>query len=92
MTHPRAHPHAIHCLHTRGWHTRSWCLSCRRHWEDTCGELYSTAYERIADANLVHAILIEMEDGTLPIPPEILSLDLTDLGIETQRPAATSNN
>jgi hypothetical protein len=68
-------------LHILGWNTRRWCRSCFHHWEDTCGELYSADYERLADANLVHAIFTELEDGDLPILARILELDLSDLGV-----------
>jgi hypothetical protein len=79
-------------LHTLGWNTRRWCRSCFRHWEDTCGELYSADYELLADANLVHAIFTELEDGDLPIPARILELDLSDLGVSPPPPTAPSAN
>jgi hypothetical protein len=92
VNHPHAHRHAIHCFHILGWNTRRWCRSCFHHWEDTCGELYSADYERLADANLVHAIFTELEDGDLPIPARILELDLSDLGVSPPPPSEPSAN
>jgi len=92
VNHPRAHRHAIHCLHIRGWYTQRWCLACRRHWLESGFEMYSEEYERLADAALVEAIFTELEDGDLPIPPRILNLDLTDVGIDKPHPAEPSAN
>jgi hypothetical protein len=73
------HSHAIHCLHIEGWHVNRWCSNCRRHWEETCGEFRCEQYERTADQNLARMVILEMEDGAIAIPAEILNLDLSEV-------------
>jgi hypothetical protein len=85
------HPHAIHCLHIDGWHVNHWCYRCRKHWSDTCGQVGCEEYERRADDKLVHQVMLEMEDGTLPIPAEILNLDLSDVGLPRTPPTPSAN-
>jgi hypothetical protein len=85
------HPHGIHCLHVLGWETRRWCRPCFNHWQETCGEHRCPSYEKTADQYLAHCVVLSMEDGSIAIPPAILSLDLSDLGL-TQSPPEPSAN
>jgi len=69
----------LHCWHIEGWHISRWCPNCRRHWEETCGQIRCEEYERRADQNLARAVILEMEDGSMPIPAEILNLDMSEV-------------
>jgi hypothetical protein len=73
------HSHSIHCLHIEGWHVRRWCPDCRRHWERTCGQVRCEEYERRADQDLAVCIILEMENGAIDIPAEILNLDISEV-------------
>jgi hypothetical protein len=73
------HPHGIHCVHIEGWHVRRWCSNCRRHWEETCGQIRCEEYERRADQDLARSVILGMQDGWIGIPAEILDLDMSDV-------------
>ena len=84
------HPHSIHCVHIEGWHVGRWCPNCRRHWEDTCGQFRCEEYEHRADQNLAVCIIIEMENGAIAIPAEILNLDISEV-VYPSSPEASAN-
>jgi hypothetical protein len=85
------HPHGIHCLHVLGWETGLWCRACFDHWEEHCGNHRCDKYEKTADQYLAQCVVLDMEDGTLAIPPAILSLDLSDLGLPHLPPEPSAN-
>jgi hypothetical protein len=76
------HPHGIHCIHTLGWDIRHWCRKCRNHWEAKCGKVRCRKYEAAAAEHLVRGVLLDMESGTLPLDPMMLSIDLSELTID----------
>jgi hypothetical protein len=86
------HSHQVHCIHVHGWYTRNWCYRCRRHWAETCGVDGCSNYEQTATDDLVRAVVREMCDGDVPIPVELLALDLSDLAIDNPTPSEPSAN
>jgi len=71
------HAHGVHCMHILGWNLRRWCRGCHRHWEETCGKVGCANYERVANQTLSRQVVLDMQDGRLDIPREILDLVTT---------------
>jgi hypothetical protein len=73
------HSHGVHCLHILGWNLRRWCRGCYRHWEESCGKVGCKNYEQTADHDLARAVVLDMQDGRLDIPAEIVELNTPEV-------------
>jgi hypothetical protein len=73
------HPRDLYCVQIRGWNLHAWCLECRNHWRHSCGKFQCRSYERQAEKNLAHAVILGLESGQID-PPEILTeVELTNI-------------
>jgi hypothetical protein len=69
------HPHGVHCFHIHGWHLYMWCNACWCHWTAACGRVGCRNYERTVDHDLARQVVVDMNEGTLDIPAEILDIN-----------------
>ena len=71
------HAKGIRCIHIHGWRVQKWCPGCKKRWDDSSSEGFTAVdYERESDVALVHAALVAMEAGEIPITPLLAEFDL----------------
>ena len=68
------HSHGVHCMHIHGLHINVWCHWCKRDWQESCGKAGCKNYERAANQTLSRQVVLDMHDGKLDVPSELLEL------------------
>jgi hypothetical protein len=71
------HPHGIHCMHIHGWNVYLWCNRCFLDWTESSGRIGDRQTEIAADQALARQVVLDMHEGRLDIPREILDLTST---------------
>ena len=87
------HKKGISCIHIHGWIVNKWCPGCRSRWDKSAVDgLTAREFEQQCDLGLVHAALVAVEGGEIPLSPLLADFDLALVFSERMPPPAPSAN